>query len=460
MKSRHGALGVCLALAGMFGALLPTTGCGDDVVYRVQPFFRVVDGTPVIDDELPTVDWQVPDVAPEDFINNAPLQIDVFVQETVRKVDILWLVDNSPKMYDAQASLAEHFDMFISDLARADPPVDYQLGVVTTDAVTEGGRMRELVGHPGSRFIACNAPDVDDECNVGSAAEAENVFRDTVQVGVDGTPIERGLLSVQLALSEPMRSGVNAGFLRDDAALYIIAISEEDDSSCHPFFVDPGTEELLPSGAYDYQACNFHPGCSCLEGDAQRFGSVEYFVRFFYGLKGYGNEDMVTFASIVAGDEGPIVLCLDEYCDRMGQFRGCRNEALGIEPIFAPRYIEVAARTGGAHISLCEENYSEVLADLGFAASGQRRSFALSRQPANPNQSPIGVALESPDGEGGLIIEDVPHVSEAGEGGWEYIRCESGEFVNSIRFHEPWVPAAGARVQVTYMVDVGGTTAC
>ncbi len=461
--------GVALAVLGAL-VLGSPIACGDAELVRVQPPFQVVDGTPGVDDGRPGADWRVPEVNPDDFMNNAPLQVDMFLQETVRKVDILWLVDNSPKMKDAQESLADNFEMFINDLVGADPPINYHLAVVTTDAATERGLLRQLIdsneqeimgadGRP-LRFIACNDPDLDEECNVGSEADAEEIFKQTVQVGVEGTPIERGLLAVQLALSEPLHSGDNAGFLRDDAALYMIAISEEDDSSCRPFFNDPATSETLPNDALNYEGCNFYPGCRCADDDELFYGSVEYFVRFFEGLKGFGNEHLVTLATIVADDEHAIVLCLDdEECLQHGQFRGCRNDELDIMPMYAPRYIEVAARTGGSHISLCEDDYGEVLADLGFAASGQRRSFELSRQPASPDRTPIDVVMERPDDDGGTITEEVPHISE-GNGGWEYVRCESGEFVNVIRFHGDWIPPAGAWVRVTYLVSVGGTTAC
>jgi hypothetical protein len=459
-----------LACVMAFGATLITlTGCGEEDLTGVPRFFRVVDGTPAVDDGLPGVDWRAPNVNPDDFANNAPVQVDVFRQDTVRKVDILWLVDNSPKMAQAQGTLADNFDAFISDLAQAEPPVNYHLGIVTTDAVTEGGALRALRDAGGSeipgadseplRYIACNDPNLSDVCNVGSATDAETVFRETVQVGIEGTPIERGLLSVQLALSEPNRSGINSGFLRDDAALYVIAISEEDDSSCHQFETDPATSTQIGTHGgrpvYNYEGCNFHPGCRC-RGAVGDFGSPDYFVRFFQGLKGYGNQDMVTLAVIAAGDEEPLRLCLNSGCTAYGQFRGCRNAELDIEPIYAPRYIEVATRTGGTHISMCEDNYSDILGDLGFAVSGQRRSFPLSRQPVNPDLTPIGVVMVHADG----TAENVPHVDVADEGGWEYIRCESGSFVNAIRFEDPWVPEPGARVQVTYQVNVSGGTGC
>ncbi|RMG10340.1 MAG: hypothetical protein D6729_19660, partial [Deltaproteobacteria bacterium] len=73
--------------------LVGAVACGNEDVVRYRPPFEVVDGTPAVDTGLPSVDDQQPQVNPDDFANNAPIQVDVFFQKTVRKVDILWVVD-------------------------------------------------------------------------------------------------------------------------------------------------------------------------------------------------------------------------------------------------------------------------------------------------------------------------------------------------------------------------------
>lgn len=130
------------------------------------------------------------------------------------KLDLLFVVDDSATMGPAQAALAEA----IPELAQAlvDRNVDFHFGVVTTDMV-DGAKSGRLQGTPA--FIDRTTPDV----------IAEMIAR--VQPGITGSGIERGSDALEAAVSEPLVSNENAGFLRADAALVVVLISDEDDSS-------------------------------------------------------------------------------------------------------------------------------------------------------------------------------------------------------------------------------------
>jgi hypothetical protein len=52
---------------------------------------------------------------------------------TERAVDILFVVDNSGSMGEEQAKLANAVDAFVATLDAVDPPLDYRVGVTTTD---------------------------------------------------------------------------------------------------------------------------------------------------------------------------------------------------------------------------------------------------------------------------------------------------------------------------------------
>ena len=62
-------------------------------------------------------------------------------------------------------------------------------------------------------------------------ADAKTQFACAANVGLDGPPLEMPLWATQLALGERVDDGTNEGFLRDDALLGIIVISDEDDCS-------------------------------------------------------------------------------------------------------------------------------------------------------------------------------------------------------------------------------------
>ncbi|GEM_PF-1794375 len=147
-------------------------------------------------------------------------QNDVFVQELRRKVDVLLVVDNSCSMIDEQQKLAANFDNFIAQFLNAE--VNYQIGVTTTDMSdpTQSGR---LVGD--TKIITAEIP-ID---------EARILFQDNVKVCSQGSGFERGLAAAEAALTTHMdEGGANVGFLRDDAALSVVIVSDEDDLSAKP----------------------------------------------------------------------------------------------------------------------------------------------------------------------------------------------------------------------------------
>jgi len=428
--------GALLALAAV--SLL--AGCEDEVLGRVQPGFEIVDGTPEVDPALPSVDEDAPTVNPGDFSNNAPVQLDVFFQKTVRKVDILWVVDNSGSMAQEQAQLANNFAAFIQDLTTADPPVDYHLGVITTDANAEGGALRPIGTDLSKRFISCAGAN---GCNVNDPARA---FTSTVEVGTGGGYIEKGLLSAHLALVEPNRSGVNAGFLRDDAALYVILVSDEGDASCSPL-------TSAPSGSERMSCYMSPPYCSC-GNTALGYGSVDYYVRFFEGLKGFGNEDLVAVATISATEANRMEVCDNMSCTATAFYPGCKGA--GGSAFYAPRYLEVAQRTGGIAASICDSDFSGALSALGFAVSGQRRDFSLTRRPVPPAQVPMKVYVQSDPADPTTRKEIPPSATD----GWTYVLCEGGTFLNVVRFSGSHIPPPKARVDVVYQVDVGAGASC
>ncbi|MBX3225620.1 MAG: hypothetical protein KF795_34260, partial [Labilithrix sp.] len=62
-------------------------------------------------------------------------------------------------------------------------------------------------------------------------ATAAKDFQCLAQVGTGGPSIEMPLEATKLALNDRMSDGTNAGFLRDDALLAIVVLTDEDDCS-------------------------------------------------------------------------------------------------------------------------------------------------------------------------------------------------------------------------------------
>ncbi len=136
--------------------------------------------------------------------------VDEFTQALTLDTDILFVVDNSGSMSNDQNSLATNFSAFLDIMQSIE--VDYQLGVVTTD----DSRLQGAVP-----IMTPNTPDV-------AAA-----FADAVTVGTMGSGTEMGfaygLGAVTPPLTEPGQ--YNDGFLRDNASLHVIFVSDEEEQS-------------------------------------------------------------------------------------------------------------------------------------------------------------------------------------------------------------------------------------
>lgn len=399
-----------LAVLAPLALALPL-GCDDDSVRGVRERFWVVGGEPRVDPALPSV--EIGEGAGQgDYAPNAPVQLDTFLQQPVGKIDILWVIDNSWTMQARQAQVRANFRHFIESLTDQDEPVDFHIGVVTTDA-----------DNPKDAGVLRRPPNlaqrwIDSENCRPPACDAVAVFDKLADVGTTGSGDEKGLLAAMRALSPPLSApgGANHGFLRDDARLVVVILSDEEDSSCAPIRSDYGG------------GCGTAPSFDNLS-----WGHVDYFVRFFEGLKGQGGQDLVKVEAIVATEQS------ETFDSRVG----CRpaGGTAAEKAIYAPRYVEVARRTGGLAESICRSDYSEVLKGLG-KDSGARVAFPLSRRPYEDSLRVFVVP------QGGARAELVRGTH------FTYTGCSQGSFVNVIRFMDDHIPAPMTTVEIEYAVNV------
>ena len=137
---------------------------------------------------------------------------ETFEQDLYEAVDVLWVVDNSGSMSDDLDTVARNFSSFIQVFIDLD--LDWQMGVITTD-MDNSQYSGKLVGP----YLTPTTPDV-----VGE-------FIDQIDLGSGGSATEKGFEATEAALTAPLVNGHNAGFMRADAALATIVISDEDNSS-------------------------------------------------------------------------------------------------------------------------------------------------------------------------------------------------------------------------------------
>jgi hypothetical protein len=333
------------------------------------------------------------------------------------KTDILFVVDDSGSMATKQQILASNFAGFIDDLSRLPVKNDYQVAVTTTSVnlwvsgTTFDSAFISPFAVPG---VSCNpAPNAGDPYPAGALVRVSRVvgnaadpdvctrkqlttgtprvlpagsptliadFTENVYVGACGSGKEQGLRAARLALSEPLLSGANAGFLRSGARLVLVIVSDDDDCS------DPG----------DASQANEPPGCTTYD--------VQNFVDFFKGPIG-GEQRDVLVAGIISVD--PVTLAA-AACAVQSAYPACAPTAATAEHA-APRYKAFVDAFGSNGIvdSVCNCTFQNTLSRVATLIG---QEVPLSAAPADWRL--LAVSVVKP---GGSRISCT--VSEAGSGG-------------------------------------------
>ena len=157
------------------------------------------------------------------------------------KMDIVFVVDDSGSMAEEQSNLATNFPMFATLLSQyttsAGDKLDYRVAITTTGRpehytiVVPGlGSIPTTEDGPDGKFMTnCNSPKAWVETSDG--AIGNTVMSCRANVGTSGASIEMPMLMAKHALSGADLAGPNAGFLRPDALLATVMLTDEDDQS-------------------------------------------------------------------------------------------------------------------------------------------------------------------------------------------------------------------------------------
>ena len=131
------------------------------------------------------------------------------------KVDVLWVIDNSGSMLTKQQNLATSFDSFTTIFLNKG--FDFNMAIATTDT---------RASPTGQAGLFQGAPTVINT----STPNFSNTFKANVVVGSFGDPNAKALDAIQLSLSGALLSGSNTGFLRNEAHLAVVILSDADDN--------------------------------------------------------------------------------------------------------------------------------------------------------------------------------------------------------------------------------------
>ena len=247
---------------------------------------------------------------------NERTQTDNWYQAPNNKIDILWVVDDSCTMGEEQDTLVSGFTSFVSQMETSG--TDFHIGVISTSFDYSDADRGKLMGEPP--FLTLE----DDYLSL---------FSERAILGIEGSDKEKGLEAADWALSPTMTTGANLGFVRDEAQLLIVFVSDEEDCS--------------DEGALEGEVAE-----ECYRQKGQLVPVSEY-VDSFRSIKD-DKEDVQVSAIVGTEDKS----CEDAYP--------------------GSRYIQTAAMTGGSVGDICTSNWSNMLSDLGLVATGVRTSFQTS----------------------------------------------------------------------------------
>jgi len=253
------------------------------------------------------------------------VRVDTYAQQAASKIDVLWVIDNSGSMAPRQENLARNFQAFINEFTKN--AIDFRIAVTTTDIFKEAGA---FVGNP--KVLTPQTPNL------------INAFAANVKVGITGSPYEVGMEAARMSIEKQKTANTTAvdtckrncssgvptcqvdcetktafAFLRPDAYLYLVFVTDEDDKSSQ---------------------------------------DVRFFYRYFETAKGVGNDGTVTTAAIMG----------DVPTNTCGATPGAKYKAL-------------SDLTGGEVGSICDDNFSVTLKKLASNAVGLKRKFALQVKP-------------------------------------------------------------------------------
>jgi hypothetical protein len=373
--------------------------------------------------------------------NSTPLQsLPLDVQ---RKVDVLLVIDNSSSMGEEQANLAKNFAPFIEQLEAVG--ADYRIAITTTDrggpncaAAPTGGRLlaSSCVDRPAD--FAAAGKDVFEvacasSCALGDAAlqrrptaiagsdelavrpwiESANgvsnlpdgvdtlsAFQCLAPQGIAGCGWEAPLESIARAIDNMLdESQPEYGFLRDDALLAVLIVTDEVDCS----YRAEQQDALFDSGAFFAEDMNFATSAVCwnagthCEGDPLACEPADYDAegtptsdasaavlhpvsRYTALLQGIADNKLggrEVLVSLIAGvpdgyPSEPLVFAPSDDPDfqkNYGIGAGCTSEIDGVVQTAVPpvrlRALAEAFPNGGAGLySVCSDDYTPAIIDI------------------------------------------------------------------------------------------------
>jgi hypothetical protein len=149
---------------------------------------------------------------------SSPVTPDGSSGEECTQMDIVFVVDNSASMMEEQASLKANFPRFIRVIeaykTKQGLPLDFRVAVTNTDDLSDRGKFRTN-GAVSRQWLERQDPMLSETFGVRA------------EMGTTGSPLEKPLETLKLALTDRIVDGTNGAFLRETALLAAVVLTDE-----------------------------------------------------------------------------------------------------------------------------------------------------------------------------------------------------------------------------------------
>lgn len=317
---------------------------------------------------------------------------------TPRKLDVLFVVDNSGSMLTSQNNLAANFSSFIDKFIAKG--YDFKIAVTTTDAFYGDQFLStscSLCNTEQARFKSGTNPKIYtldknnyDLSNSSEIQKLKDIFSANVKVGTSGSGDERAFSSFKAALS----SNLNTGFHRSDAFLAIVIVSDEEDFSQNNYTMNESYSNSALHSVLSYK--------QFLDGFTAGSASNDYSVS--------------------------TISITNELC-RSNLAKGSGAQKIG------QRYMDLALLTGGTQTSICEP-FDQSLDNISTQIITQAKPiYTLTKKP-------LVSTLQ-------VIIDGVV-VPKSDTDGWSYQSSVNTLSINGLTYK----PHAGSDIVINFDPDL------
>lgn len=277
---------------------------------------------------------------PDEDETDIPVPGDQFVRKTDSlsvkgsgRTDILFVIDNSTSMRNEQKKISQRFNKFIDKI----DGLDWNIAITTTDprGTKEWSDGRLVPFANGEYYLTSQL----------AKEEAQKLFGKNVQRDESGSDTEMGILSTYRSIERAMNPKTKAdremaSFFRDEAALAVVVVSDEDESGKSDKNIGKNLKKLVQSH--------------------------------------WGSKKTFQFNSIVVHTQQ----CLFGEGATMGR-----------------AYLELSKLTEGIVGDICADDYSKMLSDLGKGVADLTKLHTLKCRPQDiDNDGKVDIHIEVKNG--------------------------------------------------------------